>query len=146
MWGRAAIASGLLIAIAIACLRDSAAATDDFVVIVHPDNPIASIPRDTLRDAFLKKTSEWSSGESIRPIELARRFPARDRFNRDVLRKSTTQLKSYWSQQIYSGKAVPPPEAATTRTVIEHVLSSKGAIGYLPAGAEPGGAKVVRVQ
>ena len=119
---------------------------DELKVIVNPANPVSEVSRGFLREAFLKKSTQWSRGETIRPIDLARKYPIRDRFTRDVVRKTPAQLKSYWSQQIFSGKGVPPPEADTTTSVIAYVLANKGAVGYVPADADTRGAKVVKVK
>lgn len=116
-----------------------------FKVIVHPDNPVSRVDRDLLRDAFLKRATEWRSGDTIRPIDLTRRFPVRDRFTRDVLKKTPSQLKSYWTQQIFSGKGVPPPEADAVADVIAYVLDHLGGVGYVPASADVGDAKTLRV-
>lgn len=116
-----------------------------FKVIVHPDNPVSRVDRDLLRDAFLKRATEWRSGDTIRPIDLTRRFPVRDRFTRDVLKKTPSQLKSYWTQQIFSGKGVPPPEADAVADVIAYVLDHLGGVGYVPASVDVGDAKLVRV-
>ncbi len=118
----------------------------DFQVIVHPDNRVDALSRDFVRDLYLKKVVEWSGGQTARPIDLSSRFPPRDRFTHDVIRKTPAQLKSYWNQQVFSGKGVPPPEADAPADVVAYVLANPGAIGYLPANVDPGRAKVVRVQ
>jgi ABC-type phosphate transport system substrate-binding protein len=123
-----------------------AAAAESFVLIVHPENPAAEVDRDFVRDAFLKKASSWRGGESVRPVDLSRKFPAREQFTRDVLKKSMPQLKRYWSQQIFSGKGVPPPEVDSEKAMIAFVVGTRGAIGYLPAGTDPGGARIVKVK
>lgn len=123
----------------------AAAAGDDYKVVVNPDNPIGAIDRRFLRDAFLRKASDWNGGAEIRPIDLATRFAARERFVHDVLNKTPAQLKSYWNQQIFSGKGVPPPEAESTTEVIDYVLANPGAVGYLPANVDAGRAKVIKV-
>jgi ABC-type phosphate transport system substrate-binding protein len=142
------VTAALLLAIflALGLSSTSKAGDDTYKVIVHPDSPITAIDREFLRDAFLKKASEWSHGETLRPIDLATKFPARERFTQDVLKKTPAQLKNYWNQQIFSGKGVPPPEAETTAAVIAYVLANPGAVGYLPANIEPGGTKVVPVR
>jgi ABC-type phosphate transport system substrate-binding protein len=124
----------------------SAASGEDYQVIVHPDNPTSEIERRFLRDAYLRKASAWDSGTVLRPIDLTPRFAVRERFVHDVLKKSSLQLKNYWTQQIFSGKGVPPPEVETTASVIAYVLANPGAVGYLPRDADPGGAKVIRVK
>lgn len=124
----------------------SAAGDEGYKVIVNPENPVTAIERQFLRDAYLRKASAWNGGTVLRPIDLASRFPVRERFVQEVLRKSPSQLKSYWNQQIFSGKGVPPPEADTTANVVTYVLANPGAVGYLPLDADAGGAKVVKVE
>src|SRR6185503_15988613 len=92
-----------------------------FKVIVGPDTKIEAVDRDFLRDAYLGKATEWGDGETIHPLDLASRFPARDKFTEHVIRKSPAQLRSYWNQQIFSGKGVPPPEADAIGDAIEYV-------------------------
>ncbi|HUS27652.1 MAG TPA: hypothetical protein VMZ53_04065 [Kofleriaceae bacterium] len=124
----------------------SIAAEEEFKVIVHPDISVDAVSRDFLRDAYLKKATEWSSGTTVHPIDLSTKFGVRSAFIEKVLRKTPTQLRRYWNQQIFSGKGVPPPEASSTDAVISYVLSHKGAVGYLPASADSGKAKVIKVQ
>jgi ABC-type phosphate transport system substrate-binding protein len=138
------VVAALAIALA-AQLAPAAVVVDDYKVIVNPENPVGAIDRRFLRDAFLRKASDWNGGAALRPIDLATRFAARERFVHDVLNKTPAQLKSYWNQQIFSGKGVPPPEAATPAAVISYVLANPGAIGYLPLDADVGGAKVIKV-
>lgn len=128
------------------CVATTAIAADDaYKVIVHPDNPATTVDRDFLREAFLKKTVEWGNGTTIRPIDLSGRYAAHDRFAQEILKKTPSQLKSYWNQQIFSGKGTPPPEADSPADVIKYVVENPGAIGYLPASVDPGRAKVVKV-
>jgi len=124
----------------------STASDTRYKVIVHPKNPVASIDRDYLRNIFLKKESDWNRGETIRPVDLSAKFVVRDEFTHDVLRKTPAQLRSYWNQQIFSGKGVPPPEASSPREVVAYVLANPGAVGYIPADVDSGEAKVVEVR
>jgi len=117
-----------------------------YKIIVHPDNPATTVSRDFVRDAFLKKATQWSSGETLRPIDLSTSFPIRERFTTEILKKTPAQLKNYWNQRIFSGKGVPPPEVDTVAEMIAYVASEPGAIGYIPAHVDPGDAKVVEVE
>ena len=117
-----------------------------FKVIVNPKNPVAAIDRDLLRNAFLKKEAAWKGGETIRPIDLSTKFAVRDQFTRAVLTKTPAQLKTYWNQQIFSGKGVPPPEGTTPSDVVAYVIANPGAVGYVPANIDLHGAKVIEVK
>ena len=48
-----------------------------FVVIVHPGNPVTSVDRKFLADAFLKKVTRWPDERVIRPADLAAPSQAR---------------------------------------------------------------------
>lgn len=144
--GRISLAVVAAATIVLAHAGRTATEDGEYVVIVNPENPIGASNRDLLRDAYLKKATEWPNGETIRPINLSSRFTQRDRFTHEVLRKTPPQLKAYWNQQIFSGKGVPPPEANAVGDVIDYVLAHPGGVGYIPARADPGRAKVVRIK
>lgn len=124
----------------------SAAGSEDYKIIVHPGNPATAIDRQFLRDAYLRKTNDWAGGAEILPIDLTARYSVRERFGHDVLKKTPSQLKNYWNQQIFSGKGVPPPEADTADSVVSYVLANPGAVGYVPLDADTREAKVIKVK
>jgi len=123
-----------------------AAHAQDFTVIVNASNPVTSLPRDDVAKLFLKKTVAWESGRAVAPVELPPAAKAREAFARTVLNKSIAQVKSYWQQQIFSGRDVPPPEKQTENDVVAFVRSNPGAIGYVSKGADIGhGVKALSV-
>jgi ABC-type phosphate transport system substrate-binding protein len=119
------------------------AGTSEFKVIVHPQNHLATLSRDFVRAAFLKTVVTWNDGKPIRPIDLPADSPAREFFTREVFKKDVAQLKNYWTQRIFSGTGVPPPQAESPAAAIAYVLANPGALAYLPADVDPSGAKVV---
>ena len=139
----------LLSIVAVLTLRaaaDPIAATDGYKVVVNPGNPITAVDRAFLRSAYLRRATDWSGGEPIRPIDLANRFAVRERFVIDVLKKTPAQLKRYWNQQIFSVKGVPPHEAESPAAAVAYVLVTPGAIAYVPLDADTGDAKVIGVK
>jgi hypothetical protein len=138
----------ILVAFCLLIARDARSDEHDlgYVVIVHPSNPIGELSRGFLQSAFLKKTVAWGDGEGLRPVDLSRRFPVREQFGREVLKKTPVQLRSYWNQRIFSGKGSPPPELDTEAAVVAYVLANRGAVGYLSPGSDPGRARVVKVK
>ena len=55
-------------------------------------------------------------------------------------------IESYWRQQIYSGRGVPPPVKATDADVVAFVAANPGGIGYVSAAADTAGVKVVEIR
>lgn len=123
-----------------------AADSGRYKVIVHPSNPITWVDQGFLRNAYLKKEIEWADGRTILPVDLGARFSVRDHFTHDVIKKTSAQLRNYWNQRIFSGQGAPPPEADLSAGVITYVLAHPGAVGYLPAEVDAGGAKVIEVR
>lgn len=137
-------ATAILVALVLLVLgRPTRADEQAFVLIVNPKNGIDAVDRELVRDAYLKKRNEWGDGSVVLPISLDPKLGVSHEFVREVLHKTPSQLRSYWSQQIFSGKGTPPPQASSAEAAIEYVLAHPGAIGYIPADVSPGGARVV---
>jgi hypothetical protein len=145
-WHRIILVVAAVGIVALGLATASVAEDERYEVIVHPTNPITSIDQSFLRNVYLKKEIEWPDGRAIQPVDLTARFPVRDRFTHEVLKKTPAQLKSYWNQRIFSGKGAPPAEADGVADVIAYVLAHPGAVGYLPAHRDPGGAKLIEVR
>jgi hypothetical protein len=120
-------------------LAEGAALADEtpqFRVIVHPNNPLRSVDKGLLADAFLKKVTRWGNGEVIRPVDLHAGNSVRRRFSEAVLKRSVGAVRSYWQQRIFSGRDVPPPELESDDSVVAYVARYDGAVGYVSAGAK----------
>ena len=118
----------------------------EFAVVVNASNPVTALSKEEVAKMFLKKTVTWQSGEAVAPVELPPSTKAREAFARAVLGKSLAQVRSYWQQQIFSGRDVPPPEKQSDSDVLAFVRANANAIGYVAKGKDVGrGVKVVEV-
>jgi ABC-type phosphate transport system substrate-binding protein len=141
--------SGLIVgtlALALGATVHLQAAQSGYRIIVHPGNPSVTLDRKFLAEAFLKKTTRWPDGELIRPVDLPPDSAVRHRFTEDALNRSVAAVKSYWQQQIFAGRSVPPAELNSEEEVVKYVARSPGAVGYVGAGGELSGVKVVSVR
>ncbi len=102
----------------------------EVVVIVHPSVSDTASVKDISR-VFLGKSKSLPGGHKVKPVGLASGNSARDEFNEKVLKKSDSQLKSYWSKLIFTGKGQPPKELGSDADVITKVSSDPGSIGYI---------------
>jgi ABC-type phosphate transport system substrate-binding protein len=133
------------LALALALVAQAASA-QDFKVVVNASNGVSSLTADTAAQYFLKKKTAWPGGQPVQPIDLADESSARRAFTRAVLKKDVNAVKSYWQTQIFSGRAVPPPEKPSDAAVLAYVEANPGAIGYVSAGAVVGrGVHEVRI-
>jgi ABC-type phosphate transport system substrate-binding protein len=117
-----------------------------YQIIVHPANPMASVEREFLADAFLKKVATWPSGEVFHPVDLPPSSPVRRSFSEEILHRSVAEVKGYWQQRIFSGRDVPPPELDSDDDVIKYVLKYEGAVGYVSGTTRVNGPRVVAVR
>ena len=139
-------ALAVIVLFGVAFATATRAAAEQYKVIVHPKNPVTELKGDFVRNVYLKKAKAWGDGSTARPIDLPTKQTVRERFTKAVLRKTPSQLKNYWNQQIFSGKGTPPPEGRSVAAVVAYVIEHPGAVAYLPADAETGRAKVVEVR
>ena len=122
------------------------APAQEFTIIVNTANPVSSMAKEDVARLFLKKSINWQSGAMVAAVELPMTAKAREAFARDVLGKTLAQVKSYWQQQIFSGRDVPVPEKPTDDDVVAFVRANPNAIGYVSKGADIGrGVKAVSI-
>jgi ABC-type phosphate transport system substrate-binding protein len=126
--------------------RPRAAQALEFRLVVNQTNPVTSVERRFLEDAYLKKVTRWSTGQLIRPVDLTPGSAARAQFSQEILRRSVAAVKSYWQQLIFSGRDVPPPEFDTEEQVVRYVINHDGAVGYVSGGASANGTKILTVR
>ena len=122
------------------------AAAQEFQVVVNAANGVSSISKDELSKIFLKKSSKWAGGADAVAVDLRAGDAAREAFSQAVHGRGASAIASYWQQQIFAGKDVPPEEKGSAADVLAFVASNPGAVGYVPAGTDLGsGVKVISV-
>lgn len=115
-------------------------------VIVNQSNPATVVERRFVADAFLKKTTRWSTGDAIRPVDQRDESPIRQRFSDDVLGRSVAAVKNYWAQLVFSGRDLPPPELESDEDVVRFVVKNAGGVGYVSPAANVERVKVLTVR
>ena len=127
------------------CAPTARAEGPGYVVIVNPKNPAKSIARHKLEQIFLKKEAAWSDGPRAQPVDQLGKAPVRAEFSRGALGRSARAVKNYWHQQVFTGRAVPPPELGGDADVVSFVPANRDVIGYVVEGTALGRAKVLAV-
>jgi ABC-type phosphate transport system substrate-binding protein len=146
---RRLIGSSLVVLAAVMAVVLSAradASRAGYLVVCNPANPLASVERRFVQDAFLKKVTSWPTGDSARPVDLPPGSSVRRQFTEEVLRRSVEAVRIFWQQRIFAGRDLPPPEVGSDEEVIKFVMRDRGAIGYVSASASLNGAKVLNVR
>jgi ABC-type phosphate transport system substrate-binding protein len=115
----------------------------EFVVIVNPKNPAASLTAEQVAQVFLGRTSSFPGGGPATPVDQKEGVALRDDFYTKVADKNPGQVKAYWAKQMFSGKGSPPKELASSADVKKAVASDPAAIGYVEKSALDGTVKGV---
>ena len=117
-----------------------------YKVIIHPDNPTRTLSKKRVSRLLLKEVSRFEGSHAAEPVDLGSKSKVRAAFSKDIHGRSVTSIKNYWQRQIFSGRAVPPPEVESDAAVISFVKSRRGAIGYVSGQARlPSDVKVLTV-
>lgn len=140
----------LLAALTLLAVRPDRAAAQsrEYVVVVNPANPIAALTPLQLANIYQGKLQGWSINGQVEPIsaiDLSADSPLRVTFSQRVLRRSVDAMKSYWRQELYAGRAVPPPEVSEEEA-LEAVRSQRGSIAYVSSRADLKGVKVLAIR
>ncbi|MDJ0839850.1 MAG: substrate-binding domain-containing protein [Acidobacteriota bacterium] len=114
-------------------------------IVVHPDNPGATITKKELKNIFLKRMAKWPHGEPIIPVDLSLDSSVRKAFTRDIHKRSTTSINAYWQKRLFSGKGVPPSTFREETAVLDYVKNNPGAIGYISGAGDAEGVKILKV-
>lgn len=141
-----ALALGALLVRAPLAAAPAPVQAQDFQVIVNAANARASIGKADLARIFLRKTRAWPGGGKVEPVDQSEDAAVRQAFSREVLDKDVAAVKSYWQQQVFTGKGAPLPVHAGDAAVIAFVGGNADAIGYVAAGAAlPASVKAIKV-
>ena len=114
----------------------------DVVVIVNKANDNA-VDKALIAKIYTGESKVWANGGTISAIDLTDDNPGRASFANDFVGKSPAALKSLWTQNVFTGKAVPPKSMSTDEDVKKAVAANKGAIGYIKAASADDTVKVV---
>jgi ABC-type phosphate transport system substrate-binding protein len=123
-----------------------AAPSPDFVVVVHKENPVGSLPVAELQRVFRKQTRMWPHGEAVVPVDWDATSDVRREFSKRVFGRSVREMSEFWVQQNITQGLNPPSTLKSTRAVLRFVVSVPGAIAYVPAGEADETVKTIEIK
>ncbi len=126
----------VLIVLPLGSISLPAAPLPGFVVVVHKENPVTSLPVTELQRVFRKQTRMWPHGEAVVPVDWDATSGVRQEFSRRVFDRSVREMAEFWVQQNITQGLTPPSTLKSTRAILRFVVSVPGAIAYVPAGEE----------
>ena len=108
----------------------------EVVVIVNAGASVTPTQSD-VANIFLGKD------KSLKGVDQKDWNPVKDKFYSAVTSKNESQLKSYWSGLVFTGKGQPLPSVADDAAVVAKVAAEPDAIGYVDKAAVSDKVKVL---
>ncbi len=124
-------------------LSIATAQSEPVVVVVSATSSASKLDKEQVANVFLGKSSSYPDGSAAVPIEQTDATPAHDEFHKSITEKSASQLKSYWSKMIFSGKGTAPKEVASNAELLKLLASNPAMIGYIDKTAVDKSVKVI---
>lgn len=124
-------------------LASSSMAQAGVVVVMSSKSDVDALSRAQVSQIFLAKTDALPNGRVAKPIDQAEGAAVRNEFYDKVADKNAAQMKAYWSQLTFTGKAQPPRKVSGDAAVKAALAENPAAVGYISDGAVDGSVKVV---
>ncbi len=112
------------------------------VVIVNPLNH-NQMSLEQIRNIFLGKTRSFPDGSTAIPVEISNQSALRKDFEKVVLKKDDAQVRAYWAQMVFTGRATPPKTISSEAELRTLIASNPNLVGYIDSGSADNSVKVV---
>jgi len=103
---------------------------EDIAVVVSSKFKSDTLQKSDVNRIFLAKSNRINN-KKIKIIEL-KNSSYKDVFYKKVLNKTQSQLHSYWSRLIFTGKANPPKQVESLDILLKKMAENKLIVTYLP--------------
>jgi ABC-type phosphate transport system substrate-binding protein len=131
----------LLVMITAAVVHAADAPT--LVVVVNAHAGVDKLSKDEVVDIFLGRYRKLPTGKMALPVDVPESSAERARFYQLLVKKSQSEMSSYWARLVFSGQTSPPFQVPDAKTALELVESSPNAIAYIDRAAVTANVKVV---
>ena len=118
------------------------ARAEDIVIIVNRDN-VNVVDAAFVQRVYVGAIKGWPDGKPVLVFDQPEGSDAREIFCTTVLKKSVTNVKAIWSQNIFTGKALPPRIESPDSAIKQVVAANRHAIGYIRASQVDATVKVL---
>ncbi len=113
-------------------------------VIANSSVGASAVSADELKSVFLEEKSALADGSHVEPV-LQKGGAAHEAFLK-YLDKNDSALQTYYRSLVFTGKGSMPKTVGSDAEVIAYVAKTKGAIGYVSAGAAADNVKTLEVK
>ena len=103
---------------------------ENIAVVVSNSFDATELSKSQIKRIFLAKTNRVNSTK-VKVVEL-KNTSYKKEFYKQVSGKSQSQLRSYWTTLIFTGKAQPPKQLQDMQELIEKMKADSRIITYIP--------------
>jgi hypothetical protein len=135
----------ILLAGSLLVLTTAIAQAGDIKVVANSSVAASSVSAEDLKSVFLATKTSLSDGSHVEPV-LLKSGATHEAFVKEYLGKTDAALETYYRSLVFTGKGSMPKTVGSEADLVEYVAKTKGAIGYVSAGAGTGNAKVIEVK
>jgi TonB family protein len=115
----------------------------DVRVIANPSIKADSISARELKSVYLEEKNSVN-GTHVEPV-IEKHGPAHEAFLHDYLGQTDDELQKYYQALVFTGRGLMPKTVSSDAEVVAYVAKTRGAIGYVDAGARMEGVKTLSV-
>lgn len=116
----------------------------EVVVIVHPTNP-HPLDRALVQRLYTGVLRAWPDGSPAFLLDLPAEHETRAAFSQQWLARSVANVHTLWTQNVFTGKGLPPRITSMEVEMRRLVATNRNAIGYVAAALTDNSVKVVRL-
>jgi len=113
----------------LACLVNPQAVAIE--VVTHHQVTDLSLTKSQLRRIYTMRQLYWSDNSTISVFVLPNQHELHQRFSKERLQIFPYQLNRIWHKLTYSGLGVAPTVVGSEQELIQAVINTPGAIGYI---------------
>jgi ABC-type phosphate transport system substrate-binding protein len=122
----------LLLALVVCTINPAKAG--EIVVIVNSESNVMTLSKRELIDLYMGKSLTFPNGLKTVTLDHNLESELRKQFYQLLVNKSVAQVNAYWARLLFTGRAKPPTEIASSEQVKLFVRENINAIGYIDSG------------
>ncbi len=120
-----------IFASAVLLATTAASVNAEVAVIVSRDNQNAKLDQELISRIFLGKVSSFPNDVEAIAIDMKKGSDIRNEFGESFLEKTPSQLNTYWSRLIFTGRAKPNQEVDSAEEMKKLIAKNPNMIGYI---------------
>ncbi|MGE3317782.1 MAG: hypothetical protein AB7I18_00670 [Candidatus Berkiella sp.] len=115
----------------------------EIVVIANKNLSVTSLSRDDIYRIYLGKTKFLPNGTKVIPVDQKQGSRSRHQFYSNIIHKTETEIKKYWSQVIFTGQGNPPLQQDDDSAVKNLVAEDVNCLGYIDKSLVDSSVKII---